>query len=464
MRWTAEELARQTGGSILRRGNRPVEGVFIDSRSPVIGGLFVPIVAARDGHEFVEEACRRGASGVLVAGERRPQLPDGDVTIVAVDDTLAALHRLAATRRAAFSGPVVAITGSNGKTTTRALISAALESAFERVLYTQGNLNNHLGVPLTLLGAPDDPQAMVIEMGMSAPGENAMLASLVRPTIVVITSIAVEHFEFMGSLEAIAAAEAEPLSFLPRDGAIIVPSDTKLLDPHLRNDGPSVLRFGPGHLADVEVVEATQDERTRAILRCGGRRFRLELQTFGLHNAHNAAAAVAVGSVLGLPLDPLVEALQQVEPVGDRGRTHQWNGHLVIADCYNANPGSMETAMRSLGALRSARQGRLIAVLGDMLELGPRARDFHRDVGALAGEIGLDAVAGVGPCSAALVEAAAAAGVEARHFTTDELDAAAQWAGEQADRGTPGAILFKGSRGIALERAVRTLLNKDSIS
>ncbi|MBC8074239.1 MAG: UDP-N-acetylmuramoyl-tripeptide--D-alanyl-D-alanine ligase, partial [Deltaproteobacteria bacterium] len=231
MRWTPEELTTAAVGRLLRRGSRDVVGTFFDTRSPLAGGLFVPVVAARDGHDFIAAAIAGGAAAVLVAAGRT--VPPGDVTVVEVDDTIAAFQRLAADRRARLDVPVVAISGSNGKTTTRAMIAAVLGSANHRVLCTQGNFNNHLGVPTTLLGEPESPTAMVIELGMNAPGENGLLAAIVQPSIAVITSIALEHLEFMGSIEAIAAAEAEPIAHLRPGGVVVVPSDEPLLRPHL---------------------------------------------------------------------------------------------------------------------------------------------------------------------------------------------------------------------------------------
>jgi UDP-N-acetylmuramoyl-tripeptide--D-alanyl-D-alanine ligase len=358
VRWTPESLAAQAEGQLRRRSRAPIAGAFIDSRSPRPGALFVPIVAARDGHDFLDAAIAGGATAVLVARGR--SLPAGEATVVEVDDTLAALTRLAARSRDRVSGPVVAITGSNGKTTTRAMVEAVLASALPEVLCTRGNLNNHLGVPLTLLDAPHEPRAMVIELGMSAPGENDHLARIVRPTAALITSIALEHLEFMGSLEAIAAAEAEVVPHVAEDGIVVVPSDEPTLVPHLpRTARPVVVRFGPDDAADVRVLGVELGERTEATLRLpGGERVVLRLRLFGAHNARNAAAALAVGTRLGLPLGPMLAALEAVEPVGDRGRVHAWGEHLVIADCYNANPGSMEAALASLAALRRhARAG-----------------------------------------------------------------------------------------------------------
>lgn len=477
MRWTPETLTRATGGRLLQTGERPIETAFIDSRRPRVDGLFVPIVAARDGHDFIAAAAAGGASATLLGVGR--SLPDGvsALTVVEVDDTFAALVRLARDAREQIAGPVVAITGSNGKTTTRAFVEATLATAFAPVLCTRGNLNNHLGVPLSLLAEPHAPAAAVLELGMSAPGENDQLAQLVRPSVHVITSIALEHLEFMGSLEAIAAAEAEPIAHLRAgvDGhppALVVPSDEPMLLPHLPGSGSGVrvLRVGPaigGEALDVAITEVEVGIRTRVRLRlAGGESLEIRLATFGAHNARNAASAVAVALHLGLPLAPLVEALEAVEPVGDRGRLHQLGPHLVIADCYNANPGSMRVALDSLARLREQRRGPLVAVLGDMLELGPTAAQLHREIGSEVGRLGLDAVLGFGPLAEQIVEAARAAGVAAAHVSgaDDSVEQAVAWVraqlepGAAREAGSGGAVLFKGSRGLALERVVAGLL------
>ncbi len=464
MRWSPESLAAQAEGQLRRRGRSEIAGAFIDSRNPRAGALFVPIVAARDGHDFLPHAIAGGAAAVLVAEGRAldPALVSG-ITVVEVDDTLAALTRLGARSRDRVHGPVVSITGSNGKTTTRALVEAVLASALPAVLCTRGNLNNHLGVPLTLLDEPHDPQAMVIELGMSAPGENDHLAAIVRPSIAIITSIALEHLEFMGSLEAIAAAEAEVVPHVASDGVVVVPSDEPTLLPFLPpfrsgGSGPAVLRFGPDADADVQVCDVHLTERTEATLRLpSGQRVTVRLRCFGAHNARNAAAALAVGTHLGLPLGPMLEALEAVEPVGDRGRVHRLGPHLLVADCYNANPGSMEAALASLAAVRRHRAGPRVAVLADMLELGPREAELHAEVGRRCAALGLERVVTMGPRSEATARAAADAGTIATHVG-DDVEAAVAAVRETLHGAAAGAVLVKGSRGMRLERVVAGLI------
>ncbi len=456
LQWSPQSLASHAQGQLLRDGGAPIATAFIDSRQPRPGALFVPIVAARDGHDFIPSAIEGGAAAVLIGPGRA--LPEGTATVVQVDDTLAALGRLGAASRDRVQGPVVSITGSNGKTTTRAMIAAVLESAMGSVLCTRGNLNNHLGVPLTLLDRPHHPQAMVIELGMSAPGENDHLASIVRPSVAVITSIALEHLEFMGTLEAIAAAEAEVVAHVQPGGLVVVPGDEPTLVPHLPTAAePAVLRFSAHADADVQVVGVRQAERTEATLRVpGGQSVTVRLQCFGAHNARNAAAALAVGCRLGLPLGPMVEALEAVEPVGDRGRVHALGSHLLIADCYNANPGSVEAALAALAALRPTRPGPLVAVLGDMFELGPREGELHAQMGERAAALGVDHVVTLGPRSEATAQAARKAGIGGQHHG-DDLEAATARVRALLRDASPGAVLVKASRGMRLERIVAAL-------
>jgi len=435
----------------VRDAGREIVGVYLDTRRPVVGALFVPIVAARDGHAFLGEAIAAGAAAVLV--QRGREIPPGDVSVIEVDDTLVALQRLGAARRAALDGPVVSITGSNGKTTTRAMIAAVLETAYPRVLCTRGNLNNHLGVPLTLLGAPEQPQAMVVELGMSAPGENDLLAGLVSPTVAVITSVALEHLEFMGSIEAIAAAEAEPIAHVRDGGMVVVPSDEPLLGPHVPRDGRCrVWRVGPDADADVRLVEVVQGATTRARMATTVHgEFAVELRVFGLHNARNAGAAIAVGTALGIGLEDMLGALAAVEPVGDRGRTIELWPHLVVADCYNANPGSVAAALRSLGALADDR--RRIAVLGDMLELGSNELALHAAVGDACAAAGVHALVAFGPRSRETARVAAGHGILV--LATEDIDAVGPWLAAHLEQ--PAAVLVKGSRGMRLERVVEGL-------
>lgn len=465
MEWSPGELAVAARGELVRDGGGKISCAFIDSRAPIAGGLFVPIIAARDGHDFIVDAVRGGAHAVLVDHAHEIPELDPSVSVVRVGDTQGALDKLATAARARVNGPVVAITGSNGKTTTRAYIQAVLESHYEQVLCTSGNLNNHLGVPLTLLGTPHAPDAMVLELGMSAPGENAHLSEIVSPDVGVITSVGVEHFEFFESVEAIADAEFEVATSIRGAGSLIVPCDDALLAARAPSRAcDRLIRVGPCTDADVRIERAWIDEqaspRTQASVHLsGGRVYTVELRAFGLHNARNAAAALGVAEALEIPLEPVLDRLAQVEPVGDRGRVFRCGEHLVVADCYNANPSSMRAALSSFVALRACCDGPLVAVLGDMLEMGNASAQFHQDLGGEVADHGIDCLVGVGAKAVHAVSTAKTRGVTARGFDPSDVDAivGAILDGLTSDAGGTGAVLFKASRGIRLERVVEQL-------
>jgi UDP-N-acetylmuramoyl-tripeptide--D-alanyl-D-alanine ligase len=468
MRWTAPSLAAACGGVLRRASTRPIAAACLDSRSPCRDALFVPIVAQRDGHDYARAAVAGGASAVLAAREdvvRELVAGPDDVTVVEVGDTLAALHALARDARDQQTGPVIAITGSNGKTTTRALAAAALGTTYTPTGCTRGNLNNHLGVPLTLLGEPHDAGAWVIELGMSAPGENALLGSITRPDVAIVTSIALEHLEFMGSIEAIAAAELEITPYIRSGGALVIPDDEPLLAPHVTSQalrGTTLLPVGFGRgalrpfvrIVDVQLV-LSPEPRTRAVFEVRGtRRARVDLRPFGLHNARNAASALAVASHLDLDLDAVAAALAAVEPVGDRGRVVHRGATTILADCYNANPGSVEAALRSLAATELPPGATKIAVLGDMLELGPTSPALHAEIGRLAASLGIPHLVAVGPDSEQMAVAAAAGGVEVRWCSVDDAPGITEAVHSMLPPTGEALVLLKGSRGMKLERVL----------
>ncbi|TPV94213.1 MAG: UDP-N-acetylmuramoyl-tripeptide--D-alanyl-D-alanine ligase [Myxococcales bacterium FL481] len=459
MRWTPEELAAAAGGTLARRGTATIETAFLDTRQPRANALFVPIVAARDGHDFLDAAVS-GQAGAVLVQQGRP-IPAGDLTVVVVAETAAALTRLAAHARARIHGPVVAITGSNGKTTTRALTAAGLRTRFRALTCTRGNLNNHLGVPLTLLDLPHDPEAAVVELGMSAPGENDRLARIVCPNVAVVTSIGLEHLETMKTLESIARAEAEVMPHVRTGGAIVIPADEPLLEATLpRRDDVTVLRFGRSPTADVSVEHVALDATTHTTLRLpDGSRVSTEVKNFGAHNALNAAAAMCVAWHLQLDTKAAASAMAEVDVVGHRGRAIEVRGHLLIADCYNANPASMKAALTSLSALRSRRAGPLVAVVGDMLELGPTESELHREVGDLAAQLDLDAVISVGSRARVISDAARGHGVSTYRFDRAG-DEVAAWLASWLEGVVGAAVLFKGSRGAALEHVLEPLITR----
>jgi UDP-N-acetylmuramoyl-tripeptide--D-alanyl-D-alanine ligase len=427
------------------------ESVSIDSRTLEPGALFVAIRGPRfDGHDFLAEARARGARAALV---ERDVAAAETLPLVRVADTTRALAQLARHARRAAAVPVVAVTGSVGKTTTKDM-AAALLAPLGPVLKTEGNLNNQYGLPLTLLRLDERHRAAVLELGMSAPGEIRALTALAEPDVAVITRIAPVHLEFFPSLEAIADAKAEILEGLRPGGTAVLNGD----DMHLQRIGARfhgrTLWFGHDRRFDVSA------ERWRGTafgmrfeLRIAGRALDVALPLPGPHFVENFLAAAAAAHALGVSLDAIAEAASTLAPARHRGELLRLaEGVHLLDDCYNSSPAALEAAIVALGLVPGQRR---VAVLGDMLELGPTAPDLHRQAGrSLVGRV--DVVVGVGPLAAELVEGARAAGFPAEALChLADADAAAH---AVAGLASPGdALLVKGSRGVHLERVVDAL-------
>ena len=464
MRLTLAEIAAATGGQIL--GGDPdaaVTSYSIESRALAPGALFVALRAERDGHDFVADALDRGAAGALVSK------PVEGVRLVLVDDTTAALTALGAAARRRLAGvPVVGITGSTGKTSTKDLTAAALGPAGP-VGASPVSFNNEIGVPLTLLSAPDGAVAVVAEMGARGVGHIARLCGLARPTVGVITNIGMAHAEFFGSREDVARAKGELLEALPGAGYAVLSADDDMTPAlRLRTAAP-VLTAGAAAGADLRVSGLRLDDELRPA-------FRLEtpwgaivvppLPVRGAHQAGNAALAVAVAGALGVGLDAAVAGLAAAVGSPWRMELRRSPGGLVVLnDSYNANPTSMAAAVDALASLSGG--GRRFAILGPMAELGAHATEEHHRLGKLVAAAGVDTLvvvagppppgrpdAGPSPDLAALAEGAQESGVEA---VVAEGPAAAVAA--LAPRLRSGdAVLVKASRVAGLERVAEALL------
>lgn len=488
---------------LIRAGNAAIESVSIDSRNLPVAALFVPIVARRNGHEFAAGAVSAGAVAVLIGRGHEgfiPSIPnDPRVSLILVDDTTEALQRLAAAQSEPRH-PRICITGSNGKTTTRSLLGAILGRKFARLQQTRGNLNNHLGVPLTLLSGPENPDARLLEFGMSALGENDRLAAIFNPNIAIISSIALEHLEQMGSLANIAAAEAEPLAHLPEDALAVIPYGEALLEAEVdrvqKTKGLRVQRVGFEREAPVRVELLGIDHQSRGVIHFPDQRSQaITLDIVGRHNLLNAAYAMVVGREVGLDLEEMATALREVQSVGDRGRRIPWRQHFLIADCYNANPGSMEASLHSLALMGASGEGspsqiqpqaqppaqlevqpqaqppaqpedpapsasraRKIAVLGDMLELGSQTEALHRELGTLAAQVGIDALFGYGESMRDALQQAASLALPAQALEPDPKLAAMMLREYLEQDPSPAFVLFKASRGVYLERVLEALV------
>ncbi len=374
--FSLDQIAELTGGDVLTPGLSP-RGIVIDSRRVREGSLFVAIKGERlDGHDYIDAAVDAGATALLV--NRGARVPD-DIATVEVDDTIHALGELARAYRARWGGPLVGITGSAGKTTTKALAAAALEGAGLSVCATPGNLNNLIGVPMTLFTLDVEHDVAVIEMGTNRRGEIARLAEIAAPTVGVVTLVGAAHTAGLGSIEKVAEEKTSLLRALPKTGIAIVNGD----DGRLRGEwGGRTIRFGRSTGCDYRLhsVEVAVDG-TEAVVDALGDRNTLKLSLLGEPAVVNALAALSIVDALQAPIAPAAHALTQVTPSEGRLVPREAPGHvLVLDDTYNANPRSVAAALDVGAQLAAVRGGRLVAILGDMLELGSLSRRAHADV------------------------------------------------------------------------------------
>jgi len=395
--FTTAEVLKATRGTLLQGDPGALFcGVSTDSRTTQSGQLFIPLQGEHhDGHQFIPGALRRGARGLLVGASGQPTPGEGqkippEITIIAVPDTLTALGDLARAWRDRFAIPVVAITGSCGKTTTKEMTAAVLSRAF-RVLRNPLNLNNLIGLPLTLLDLEGNHEAAVVEMGMNRFGEILRLTQVSRPTVGVLTNVHAAHTEGVGDISGVARAKAELIQALNHRGLLVYNADDPWLAPPVRDFPGRTLGFGLRAAADLRATErALNGSRGQsARLTWEGRSWPLTLAAPGLHMLYNALAAAAVGLALKLSPEETAAALAAFRPVARRSQVATLpSGVHLLNDCYNANPGSMAMALQTLMELR--HQGRAAAALGDMLELGNGAAREHRELGRRAAASGLD--------------------------------------------------------------------------
>ena len=462
-RFTLDQAAWAAGARIVSAGAgdpQVLHGVSTDSRVAAKDALFVALVGESfDGSKFAVTAARGGCAAVLVAAPsaarvveelRAANLP---AAVLASADTGRSLAGLAAAWRGRMSDlRVVAITGSAGKTSTKELIASVLAAAGP-TLKTEGNLNNEIGVPLTLLKLEAAHRYAAIECGMNHLGEIARLAAWADPDVAVVTNVAPVHLEGCGSIEGVAHAKGELFHALRSTGIAVANADDPRVLAQARLSGRKLLSFGRAEDAGVRLLDAHHDKAgiaARLRLPDGtGRHVRLAL--IGLHNALNAAAAAAAGWALGLDANAIEKGLLEARTPGRRMRPVPLaNDRLLLDDCYNANPASTVAALETLTEL-SAGRGKPIAILGDMLELGPTELDLHREVGRKAAQSGLSLLIAFGDRARSLRDAAVEAGLPAGiALCTSDPAEAARWADERSARGD--VLLVKGSRGMRMER------------
>jgi len=452
--FTVQEVVRAIHGALVAGDlGVPVTGVSIDSRTLEVGEAFFAIRGHRlDGHAFVKEAAARGAS-CLVVHHLPDEIPP-HVAVILVDDTTRALGRLAAFHRGRFATPVVAVTGSNGKTTTKEMIAAVL-AGFGPVLKSEASFNNQWGLPLTLLKLRSEHRAVVLELGANQRGEIAALVAIARPTVGIVTTVAAAHTEFFGSLDEVQREKSSLVRAVPPEGRVILNGD----DPRVRAMASEahcrVVFYGISAEADVRAVGPIEEraEATTFTLALGGQRALVRLAFPGRHNVLNALAGAAAGTVLGLALPEIVDGLARARPLKGRCVWRRAGAVRILDDTYNANPAAVDAALAILARARGA--GRVLVALGDMLELGEIAEAAHRDIGRKVAQLGVAEFVGVGPLSRLAVDAARAAGlVESHHAETAE-DAVLFL----LKRLAPGdQLLVKGSRGMRMERVVDALV------
>ena len=430
-----------------------ITGVSIDSRNIKAGELFVAIKGDRfDGHDFVPEVMKKGAWGAVVdqsSFDAKYEALGGLSHIIPVQDTQQALQEMSFLHRRKHSLPIVGITGSNGKTTTKEMAACILRQKGP-VLKNEGNLNNHIGVPLTLMKLGAGHRSAVVEMGMSARGEINLLARLVHPDVGVITNIGPAHLEFLGSLDSVAEAKAELLANLKPDGTAVLNADDPYFETLAKKWIGRVLSFGIDRTADVMAGQIQQDgEGTTFMLTTGGSTAQVRLRVAGRHNVSNALAAAAAGLALGVPLEAVKAGLDEFVPVAMRSEIKTVQGRTVLVDYYNANPGSVKAALETLATLRPG--ARSVAVLGDMLELGAVAIEEHREIGRAAARLGVQVIIAVGALSLHMLDGAREAGMQNnRLFAAGSPAEAAALLTKHSQAGD--VVLIKGSRGMKMEK------------
>lgn len=423
-------------------------GYSIDSRTVGLGQLFFAVKGERlDGHDFVEQALEKGAAGAVVRKDRLGRYPQ-QARLLAVEDTLVALQTLATAARKLWGKPLIAVTGSAGKTTTKEAIAHVLGARF-RVLKSEGNFNNHFGLPLMLLKLEPEHDLAVIEMGMSHAGEIRALAKIAQPEIGVVTNVAAVHLEFFDSLAGIARAKYELVESLPGSGTVVLNADDEYVSQFGRGFKGKVVMYGTRTAADVraEKIQSQGAQGTEFDVVVGSVREHATLPLVGEHNVLNALAAVAVGLERGLKPSEAIAELYTLAPADKRGQVLQLGNITVINDCYNSNPKALEAMVDALAAMRAKRR---IVVAGEMLELGPAGEEMHRQAGQHVADKKIDVLLGVRGLARSMVEGARQAGTRSEFVASPEE--AGEWLAREARDGD--VVLLKASRGVKLEKAL----------
>ncbi len=454
--FTLNEIVKATSAKIYKEEKKEFSAIVTDTRKISEGVLFVALKGERfNGEDFAAEALEKGAAGVVVSEDcDKKQLEKCAGTVLQVKDTLAAYQLIAKAWREKFPQiPVVAITGSNGKTTTKDLTAAVL-SAKGAVLKTQANFNNEIGLPLTLLGLKKEHTAAVVEIGMRGFHQIEALAPIASPQIGIVTNVGETHMELLGSLENIAKAKQELVEAIPAGGTVILNADNKYVAGmrSAAKEGVKVMTFGLEQEADVkgEAIH-TEGNVTKFMVTYANERHEYEVNMVGRHNVYNTLAAIAAGFAMGLTPVEVREGLSHLEATKMRFELQQVKEWNVVNDAYNASPMSMTAAINTLSELT---KGRKIAVLGDMLELGSVSEEAHLHVGEEVAEHGFTALVTRGKMGEFIAKGAENKGMTAVYRCASHEDAAEKL----HELLQPGdTLLFKGSRGMAMEKIIDLL-------
>ncbi len=454
------ELIKAVNGKLLWGDSSNIfSGITTDSRKVAKGNLFIPLVGEKfDGHDYIEQCFDAGANICLT----QKAIPERDkCSAVLVNDTAKALRDIATWHRNKYNIPVVGITGSVGKTSTKDMIFCVLSKKYE-VLKTQGNFNNEIGLPLTFFNLEERHEAAVIEMGMSGFGEIGRLTAIAQPQVAVITNIGVSHIEKLGSQQGILKAKLEILEGLNPDGLVVLNGDDPLLSEKRGKLDYRTVFYGMDASADyrAENYQSLGEDGTSFSVKVGNKTYEVRVPVPGIHNVYNALAAIAVGVEMNIPMEIILDGISEYSPGSMRQNILSYKGIKIINDAYNASPQSMQAAINVLEELSVRTRG--IAVLGDMLEMGTMAKELHYSVGNFVKDKKISYLITVGKDSKNITQAVNDSGnssINLRHFdnNSDALDYIIGIV-KQGDY-----ILIKGSRGMKMEQIAEGLLQQQTI-
>ncbi|MBY0062737.1 MULTISPECIES: UDP-N-acetylmuramoyl-tripeptide--D-alanyl-D-alanine ligase [Priestia] len=454
---TLKQLAAMIPGSVFHSGNEAavIEGVSIDTRTIQQGNLYIPIKGERfNGHTFVDKAIENGSVATL--WNKDEENPPTDISVILVDDTLEALQQLAKSYRHELDIKVVGITGSNGKTTAKDMVKAVLDTTY-RVLKTDGNFNNHIGMPLTILRLDETHDIAVLEMGMSSRGEIEFLSNLAEPDVAIITNIGESHLQDLGSRDGIAEAKLEITSGLAPTGQLVYNGDEPLLTSRVVNPVFETVTFGSSEQNDLYPSAISAEELGTTFTVSRETTYSFFIPVLGKHNVHNALSAIAVGHYFGLDNKTIAKGLKELKLTNMRMElVKRTDGLTFINDAYNASPTSVKAAITLMHDLEGYKQK--ILVLGDMLELGDQEKEFHKEVGEFIQAEKIDYVLTYGPLSVEIEQGAKKNFAEDKVMHFEEKDELVKKLTAITTR--EDVVLVKASRGMKLEEVISKMMHK----